>query len=172
MITMSSALSPTRLVAIIIPSQKNQTMVEMMGKWWTLTSHSWSNTTTRLWAGLIGFTGTSAGTALPFVQRNVRGPSLHLLLGLLHSTSLATGPRRKLAARPKSSCHLPHDWKRVPRPWSSSTIPRTSNRFCCISTHGSWTNPLWQAGPPRSARAHPVKMCLSQHKTKAQILQV
>ena len=52
----------------------------------------------------------------------------------------------------RSSRHLPHDWKSVPRLWSSSTIPETSNRFCCISTHGSWTDPLWQAGPPRSAQ--------------------
>ena len=51
---------------------------------------------TRPWAGLIGLTRTSTGTAMPFVQRNVCGPSLYLLLGLLHS---ATGSRRKLWTR-------------------------------------------------------------------------
>ena len=87
---------------VYIPSPENQTMVELMGKGWTLASHSWSNTTTRL-AGLIGFTRTSTGTALPFVQTNVCGPSLHLLLGLLHPANLATGSRRKLWTGPTFS---------------------------------------------------------------------
>ena len=71
-----------------------------MVKGWTLASHSWSNTATRLWAGLIGLTETSTGTALPFFQRNIRGPFLHLFLGLLYSASLTTGSRRKRRTEP------------------------------------------------------------------------
>ena len=40
------------------------------------------------------------GTALPFVQWNVRGPSLHLFFGLLYSASVAAGSGRKLWTGP------------------------------------------------------------------------
>ena len=152
-----------------LPSPANQMIVETMGKGWTLASHSWSNTTTRPWAGLAGLITTSTGSALSFVQSNVRGPSLHLLLGLLHLASLATDSRREHLTGPMIISPSATRLKERSSPVVLVYYPRdVLNRFCWIIAHGSWTNPFWQAGPPRSALAHPAIVCLSQHGNKTQ----
>jgi len=98
---MSSVLSPTRLVTT--QSRNLNHGRDLMGKLWTLASHSWSNTT-RAWVGLIGWTRTWTGTALPSVKRNVPGPSLHIAwIVALNKPGICTGSRRKLWARPTIS---------------------------------------------------------------------
>ena len=91
---------------------------------------------------------------------------LYVLLGSSHSASLASAQAHagNSEADQRSSRRLPHDRKSVPCPWSSSTLPRTSSRFCRISAPGSWTNPLWPAGAPRSALAYSAIVCLSAWK--------
>ena len=146
---MLSALSERRL-ASIYPVSENQMMAEMMEKGWTMASHSWSNTTIRLWAGLIGFTRMLTGTSLPFVQRNVCGPSLHLLLGLLHSASLATGSHRKFWTGPMifspsatwlKECSLPVVLVYYPKDiWQ--VLLHLSTWFLNQSTLTSWTTSI------------------------------
>ena len=99
---------------------------------------------------------------------------LCILLGPLHSASLASAKAHagSSEADQQSSSHSPHNRKSVPCPWSSSTLPRTSNRFCCISAPATWTNPLWQAGPPRSALAQAAKVCLLRHENGTQMKRV
>ena len=171
-------LSPISLASI--QSRKPNGCWDLMGEKWTLVSHSWSSTTTRPLAGLIGWTRTLTSTALPSAQRSGGGPSLHTAW-IKHSASLehAQAHQGSPERDQRSFRRLLHDWKSVPCPWSSSTLPRTSSRFCCISASFFFnfficfiTCPLWHAGAPRSAVAHSGKVCLLRHENKTRMHQV
>ena len=89
-------------------------------------------------AGLAGLIATSTGSALSFVQSNVRGPSLHLLLGLLHLASLATDSRREHLTGPMIISPSATRLKERSSPVVLVYYPRdVLNRFFCIIAHGS-----------------------------------
>ena len=101
---------------------------------------------------------------LPFVQTNVCGPSLHLLLGLLHSASLATGSHRKLNRNSDLAiCHM------IERAFLASG-PHLLSLGCLTGFAASQCMDLeeihWQTGPPRSALAHQLKCACCSTKTK------
>ena len=94
---------------------------------------------------------------------------VHLWIHFLdRSSNSFSNPSHRLAQKvvSKTDDHMPHDWKIVLRPWSSSTIPRTSSRFCAsrhIALKQIHSNSLGHLGQPRPTQ---LKCACCSRKTK------